>query len=59
MTITDYVSDSANSIWALTTNETKQFSKFLWGKQSCFIEIIPFLLTEVEWKSICAVVINE
>lgn len=53
MSITDYVSDSANSIWALITNEKKQFSKFLWSKQSYFIDIIPFFVTEVEWKSIC------
>ena len=44
MTVIDYASDSENSIWTLIAKETKQFLKFLWDKQSSFIEIVPFLL---------------
>lgn len=43
MTITDYASDSANSIWTLIATGTRQFLKFLSDKQSSFIEIVSFL----------------
>lgn len=33
-----------NSIWTLIAKETKQFLKFVWDKQSSFIENVPFLL---------------